>query len=437
MYERARRFFQEDLWNFPLREQRGWRRFCFKWLRIAYLSIHGFYQDKCSLSASSLTYYTLMSIVPVLAMSFAIAGGFGYNDYLRQQILQQFQEHNAAFTELFSYSDKFLEQARGGLVAGIGFIILFWTVCLLLNNLEAILNHIWGVKNNRSWRRIFSDYFALMVIGPFFFLLFSSITVFVVGKLAAAIKLLPLFSGAISLLLFLVNLLPYCLFWIFFSFIYLFMPNVKVHLSSAFWGGFFAGSLYVILQWGYIHFQIGVSRYGAVYGSMAALPLFLIWVQLSWFLFLLGAEISYAHQTSEEHEFEGLASKVSHNFRRLIDLWIVHLALHRWIQGETPLTREILVNRYQIPLPLAAFALRELTECGLLMETKNGYIPARAADQMRLSDVLGVLDAKGSNELPFLDSKMLAPFEKALHQFRKQIEESPENKLLKHVPYSL
>jgi len=435
--ERVKDFFQEGLWNFHLSREKGWRRFYYKWLRIAYLSLRGFIQDKCSLSASSLTYYTLMSIVPILAMSIAIARGFGYHEILRNELLERFKDQQAAFSELFSYADKFLEQAKGGIIAGVGLVVLFWSVTLLLNTLETILNHIWGVKRMRSWRRILSDYFALMLIGPFFFILFSSITVFIVDHLEMLVRAWPLGSVIIGLFLFLINLLPYALFWILFTFVYLFMPNTRVKFRSAIWGGLFAGSFYVIVQWGYIYFQVGVSRYGAIYGSMAALPLFLVWIQLSWFLLLLGAEISYAHQTLEEHEFEGIAAKASYSFKRLVSLWIVHLVIHRFLKGEAPITREILVTRYQIPNALAAPILNDLSECGLLCEIQTGYIPARPIDSLRISDVLEALETKGMGEFPFIDSKALAPFEKALEHFRSQIEKSPENKLMSHVSHTI
>ena len=434
--EKIKHYFREEIWNFPLRKEKGWNHFKFKWLRIGYLSMRGFYRDKCTLSASSLTYYTLMSIVPVLAMAFAIAQGFGYQDVFRRQLLQSFQDQNATFIQLFDYADKFLDQARGGVVAGVSLIILFWSVALLLNSLEDILNQIWGAKM-RSWRRILSDYFASMFIAPFLFLLASSITVFVVDQLENGIRLLPLPFWGISLLLFLVNLLPYGLFWIFFTFIYLFLPNAKVHLRSAMLGGLFAGCLYLAVQWGYIFFQVGVSRYGAIYGSMAALPLFLIWIQLSWFLLLFGAEISFAHQTLEEHEYEGSASRVSVRFRRILSLWIVHLAIRKFLKRQGYLTKEALLKESHIPVSLAVSLLHELVRAKVLLETKEGYIPAHSVDEMRISDVIEALESSGSSDFPFVEMKYLAPFERALERFRAQIENSPENSLLRHVSDSI
>ncbi|MGB7977555.1 MAG: YihY/virulence factor BrkB family protein [Chlamydiales bacterium] len=432
MFEKIQYYFRDTLWNFPLSQERGWRRVVLRWLRIVYLAGRGFYLDKCSLSASSLTYYTMMSIVPVLAMAFAVARGFGYHETLRAELLERFPDQNEALIELFSYAETVLEQAKGGVVAGFGLVILFLTVVLLLSNLESILNHVWGVKNLRSWRRIFSDYFALMLIAPIFFVLASSMAVFAVENLEIGIRILPVSGWAISWLLFLVHIIPYCLFWILFTFIYLFMPNTQVDFRSAALAGLFAGCLYLAVQWGYIYFQVGVNRYGAIYGSMAALPLFLVWVQVSWFILLFGAELNCAHQTLNEHEFEAQVGRLSHNFKRLISLWIVHLAIKK---GEFSL--DFLTSAYHIPLALSKPILQELIECELLYETKESYIPSAKTSEMRIADCLEALDRRGENQFPYIDSKAIGAFEKALDHFRKAIESTPANIRLSHVPHSI
>ncbi|MES2272651.1 MAG: YihY/virulence factor BrkB family protein, partial [Chlamydiota bacterium] len=233
MVQKLHKFLKDELWNFPLSQEKGWRYTRFKWLRIAYLAIRGFHQDKCTLIASSLTYYTLMSIVPVLAMFFAIARGFGYQEHLRQDLLAKFQDHSRVLLEVFSFAEKLLEETKGGVIAGIGLAILFWSITQLLSNMESALNQIWGIKKMRSWKRIVSDYFSLMLIAPFLFILSGSMTVFVVGELETLLRTLALAPWAISSLLFFVRLIPYGLYWVLFSFIYLFMPNTKVHLRSA------------------------------------------------------------------------------------------------------------------------------------------------------------------------------------------------------------
>lgn len=437
MLQRLKHFFQEDLWNFPLQNEKGLRFSCFKWMRIFYLAVREFYQKQCTLHASSLTYYTLMSIVPLLAMLLAIAKGFGYHEHLQKDLLLHFKDQQDIWIEIFNYAERLLEQTRGGILAGFGLLLLFWSVTQLIHNMEATFNHIWHVKKTRSWRRAFSDYFAVLFLAPFLFIVSSSVTVFVVDQLEAFIRAFPIGNWPISLLLFLVHLIPYGLFSIFFGLIYLFVPNTKVQFSSAFLGGVVAGTLYVIVQWGYIYFQVGVSRYGAIYGSVAALPLFLIWVQVSWFLVLLGAEISYAHQTFKSHEFEYKAQRVSQSFRRLLSLWIVHLAVSRFLQAHSPLSRDLLIHHYQIPHLLAVPILEELVRCSLLIEVAGGYIPAKPADRLKISDVIEALENWGDSSFPFIQAKELAPFEQALARFKKLIETSPHNQLMSHVSNTL
>jgi membrane protein len=258
-------------------------------------------------------------------------------------------------------------------------------------------------------------------------------TVYIVGHLETVVRALPIGDWAAGAILFFLRLIPYCLFWLLFTFIYLVIPNAKVRIRSAFLGGIVAGTLFVILQWAYIHFQIGVSRYGAIYGSFAALPLFLVWLQLSWFLVLFGGEISYAHQTLDEHEFEEPSLKASIGFKRLLSLWIVHLAASRFAAHESPLTLQMLTHRYQIPHALAAPLLEELAACRLIAETSTGFIPARPAERLRISDVIEALDDRGIADIPYIDSKALAPFEKTLEHFRSLVENSPRNQRLSHV----
>lgn len=428
MFEKIKHYFSESLWNFPLAKEMGTRFLFFKWLRIFTLAGRGFVRDKCSINASSLTYYTLMSIVPMLAMGIAIARGFGFHETFRADVLNRFQEQNTAFIEMFHYADAFLEEARSGIIAGFGVGILLITVALLFTNLEKILNHIWGVRKLRSWKRILTDYFAIMLIAPIFFLIANSISVFVINRFEMGIRSLSLSTSVSATIHFLVGLLPYGLFWVLFSFIYIFMPNTKVRIASAFVGGLVGAVLYILLQVGYIYFQTGATQYGTIYGSMAALPLFLIWMQLSWFVLLFGAQVTYAHQTFDEHEYEGKAGRVSHQFKRLVSLWIVHLAIR-----EGYITRETLVKTYHLPIALIKPILAALIDAQILHETRGGYVPSRSTHTLKISDVLEALEGKGENQFPHVHSKEMEVFEKALHHFRKEMETSSHNLRMNHL----
>ena len=433
MYQRIRRYLVEELWNFPLSKETGRRHFFLKSLRISVLAIRDFFQDQCMLHASSLTYYTIMATVPILALSFAIARGFGFHDFLRERILLHFEQNHDVLLQILSFVDNMIDQAKGGVIAGMGIILLFWSITQLLSSLESTMNQIWKVKKFRSWRRIFSDYFALMLIGPCLFFISMSASVLFVNKADQGIEALHLGIFLSGTLLFIAQLVPYCLFWFLFTFIYIFMPNKKVPFSSAFLGGVVGGTIYLIVQLGYIYFQAGFNKIGAIYGSFAAFPLFLIWVQVSWFVLLLGAEVSHAHQTLDMHEFEEQSKRASFSYKRLLSLWIVHLAISKFVKGESLLTRESVVIRYQIPYALAAPIVEDLISGGIFLDTPQGLLPAKPVEQLRIYDVISALETKGGAEFPFIDATSLAPFERALDSFRRQLETSSDNKLIYHL----
>jgi membrane protein len=197
-----------------------------------------------------------MAAVPVLAMSFAVARGFGFQEFLRARILHYFEQNREMLLQLVDFADKMIDQAKGGAIAGIGIAILFWSVTQLLSNLETSMNQIWKVKKLRTWRRIFTDYFALMLTAPCLFFISTSASVFFVKKAVEGIEALGIAPFAAGSLIFVARLVPYCLFWFFFTFIYLFMPNKKVRFASAFLGGLVGGTIYLIAQWAYIYFLV-------------------------------------------------------------------------------------------------------------------------------------------------------------------------------------
>jgi membrane protein len=225
------------------------------------------------LHASALTYYTIMATVPLLALFVFITRWLGAGS-LYDRLLPHLAENREIFLQFFTFANAIIEQAKRGVIAAMGSAILFLSVTQLLSNLESSLNLIWKVGTSRSWLRIFADslIFVLVVLCFYLSLLF----------LAGKAK-------------FVAELVPYFLSWFVFTFIYLFMPNQKIPFSSGLIGGIVGGTIYLFFQWTYIYFQVVFLQLGAVYGSFAAVPLFLIWVQLSWCILLFGAEVSFAH----------------------------------------------------------------------------------------------------------------------------------------------
>ena len=242
-------FIRVDIWRIRLNDLPFGKSFLIKQLRIIILAIRGYDEDRCMLRASSLTFYTLLSIVPVAAMFFGIAKGFGFEKRLESELFAKFHGQEEVLNQIISFSHSLLEQTQGGIIAGIGLLVLFWSVLKVLGHIEMALNDIWEIKEQRSWGRKFSDYLSIMLISPILILMSSSVTVFIttqVENITQRVALLGVFSPFIT---FLLNLMPYVLIWILFTILFIVMPNTKVNFKAGLVGGVVAGTLYQIAQW--------------------------------------------------------------------------------------------------------------------------------------------------------------------------------------------
>ena len=434
-------FITTDIWRVRLEDLPFGKSFLIKQLRIIILTVRGFEEDKCFFRASSLTFYTLLSIVPVAAMLFGIAKGFGFERLLRKELYERFpgEAQQEVLTKVIEFAESMLEATKGGLIAGIGLIVLFWSVIKVLSHIEASLNDIWGIKENRTWGRKFSDYLAVMIISPLLIIVSSSATVFItsqITQLTSQIKLL----GMISPLIFLsFKLIPYVLIWILFSVVYILMPNTKVKLSAGIAAGILAGTIFQVTQSAYISFQVGAAKYNAIYGSFAALPLFLMWVQISWWVVLFGAELSFAGQNVKTYEYEPDSSKVSLAFKKVLTLQITHLLIKNFEKGDRPLTAREISNRLKMPIRLVHTILYDLVESRVVSETRIrdnqifGYQPARDIHTLTIKSVVDAIEQNGTNSIPVARNEEFGALSAAVEKIREEMEASPANKLLKDI----
>jgi membrane protein len=440
-FTRAIEFISTDIWRARLEDLPFGKSFLIKQLRIIILTLRGFDEDKCFFRASSLTFYTLLSIVPVAAMLFGIAKGFGFEKLLRNELFERFpgEAQQEVLTKVIEFAESMLEATKGGLIAGIGLVVLFWSVVKVLSYIETSLNDIWEIKENRTWGRKFSDYLAVMIISPLLIIVSSSATVFItsqITQLTNQIKLL----GMISPLIFLsFKLIPYVLIWILFSVIYILMPNTKVNLKAGIVSGIIAGTIFQLVQWAYISFQVGTARYNAIYGSFAALPLFLLWVQISWWVVLFGAELSFASQNVGTYEYEPDSSEISHAFKKLLTLRVAHLLIRNFSRCESPLTDLQISMRLEMPIRLLHQILYDLVESGLFVETRTGdenifgYQPACDINKLTINSIVEAIEHHGAEGIPIAQTEALTALSDSLKQFSHEMENSPANKLLKDI----
>ena len=400
-YQRLHRFLIHEIWSMNLEELPPKLKWLFKYLRVLLLALKGFFEDKVVVKASALTYYTLMSIVPIFAMAFGIAKGFGFEKYLEQQITSQFKGQEEFINRVIEFANSLLARTGGGIVAGIGVVLLFWSVINVLSNIEHAFNDIWQVEKPRSWIRKFTDYLSIMLIAPVLLIASGSIHIYLATTVKTIAQEIELVGYISPYLINMLQFIPYLLIWILFSFIFIAIPNTKVSYVSGIIAGVIAGSGFVILQWLYITLQIGVSRYNAIYGSFAALPLFLFWVQISWQIVLLGAEISFAYQNVDMYEYERETTHISHKNRNMLALLVLSTIVKRFMQGEKPATSLDLSINLKIPQRLMRNLLDLMVNCELLNEViisdrkDIGYQPARHVEQLSIAFVEEKLDSYG------------------------------------------
>ena len=442
MISRIIQFFKIGIWAIRLKELPTVKAFLVRCLRIILLARQEFGKDGCAKDASALTYYSLLNVVPVFAVAFAIAKGFGLEKLIKSQILQMAEKGNwqtDVTNQIITFSGSLLEQTKGGIIAGVGVILLLWTVISILGKIEESFNNIWEVKKSRTLVRKFSDYMTMMILAPVLFVISSSITVVVASKVKFIVQKIALFGIFSQVIFFFLSLLPYVSMWVLLTLVYVMMPNTKIPLRSGILAGIAAGTIYQVIQTIYIKFQIGAASYGAIYGSLAALPLLLVWLQLSWMILLFGAEIAFANEHYETFGFQPDYSQLSISSKKLLVLKIFHLLVKKFSQGEKSLSTKQIAHTLEIPIRLVRQILDDLTNVGLVVETTKGikdeagFQPGRTIENITLKYALEEYEKLGITKIPDNPSVEAEKISKYLKDISETIEKSPGNVTLKEI----
>ena len=256
------------------------------------LTVRFFTAKRVMAQAAALTYSTLLAFVPILAVVFAIARGFGYNKYIELWFRDALSSQPQAAEIIVGFVNSYLIHTKSGIFLGIGLIFMLYTVLMLMNNVEETFNQVWQVSNSRPIIRSFTNYLAMFLLFPILVVVSMGLSLYM-SAFAAKMSDFQLLGPVVR---FLLDLSPYILLSLLFIGLYIYMPNTKVKPSCAIVPGILAGVGMQILQIVYIHSQIWVTGYNAIYGSVAALPLFMLWVQISWTIILFGAQLTYTNQ---------------------------------------------------------------------------------------------------------------------------------------------
>lgn len=432
-------FIKTDLWKIKLKEEPKNRSMLLRWLRIIVLAVRGFVDDKGQLRASALTFYSMLSLVPIVAMIFGVAKGFGFDKKLEEQLLTGSDGESEVLIAVIGYANSMLANTKGGLIAGIGVVVLFWAVMKVLGNIESSFNAIWEIKRPRELMRKFTDYLSIMLVAPILIILSGTVSVFLASQITSiteSIAILGFFSPLIGLL---VKLIPFSMVWLLLGFIYMVMPNTKVDLSSAIFAGIVAGTIFQGWEFLYINLQMGAAKANAVYGSFAALPLFLSWLQVSWIIVLFGAELSFAKQNVDRYEMETDASELSFSHRRLLTLSIAHLIVKRFMSAKEAFSAIEISDELEIPIRVVRQILFDLQENHIISEIRTEeaktvqYQPAMAVNLISVKHIVDAMEDRGIAELPAASTKDLKAIKEVMKHYRGEFEASQANLLLKDI----
>lgn len=400
--KKTRHFFVDQFWHVKLESIPWWRRWIVYTMRIIILGVRGYFEKNLALRASALTMYSILSIVPVIAMIFGIAQGFGLEAYLTAQLQRAFANQPDVLNNLLTYAHNMLSHTKGGWIAGFGLILLLWSVVQVLGNIENAFNSIWFVRKGRTWLRKFTDYLSIMLLAPILIIITGAVNIFITSYFTAFAKSIEYLNDFVEQgIIFSINLVPYLTTCILFFLIYLVMPNTRVKTHSALIAGIITGIFFQIFQWIYIILQIGLSRYNAIYGSFASIPLFITWLQYSWMIVLVGAEISYCIQNVVKFEGAHDIGNSSHKMRMLYSLYILHFVAKKFKAAQKAPDINEISESLELPLNLCQNLIENMLKCDLIAETIEEYknehcfVPALDVEYLRLGFIINKLESLG------------------------------------------
>jgi len=432
-------YITEDIWKIPTQQLPKTKGFLIKQVRIILLAVKGFNEDKCTLQASAMTYFSALSIVPVIALIFAIAKGFGFKQVLEKRIIESFEGQQEVLSWVMKFAQSMLDSTKGGMIAGVGIVLLFWSVMKLLGNIERSFNDIWGIKKSRVFIRKFTDYISIFIIAPIFIILSSSTTVIISTFIKDPTIELAIVNYATPFLALMVKFIPYILIVVLLTFLYTVMPNTKVKIQTALFAAIVAGISFQMLQWGYVNFQVGVSKYNAIYGSFAALPLFLVWLQLSWLIVLFGGELSFAAQNVGKYEQEVGPDDISYSKRLTLLVLISTMVVKNFHKGNQPYNALEISEKLQIPRRLVNDLIAQLVESGLFseiitnVENTFAYQPSEDINKLSVNYVINKLEDWGKTDCATQDSDELKHISSIFQDFNTSLNQSDKNILLKDI----
>ena len=394
-FTKAFTFVTHDIWHLKIEDLSKRKAFWTRQLKVFLITLREFNNGRVNVQASSLSFYLILSIVPIAALIFAVSSGFGIQEGIKNWLLEVMPDQQEIVNRLLSIVESAIHHARGGWVAGIGIIILLWSSMNMFVRIEEALNAIWQAKRPRSWARRFADYMSIMLIAPILLILSNGLN----AIFRSYLEEVPLIGNIYPFVYVLISLI---ITWFIFTLVYVVMPNVKVKVMPALTSAIIAGTVFYFVEQLYFYSQVSLSKYNAIYGSLAAIPLFLLCAKLGWQIVLLGAELSFAYQNIDSYEHEGMEKeKISHHNLTLLSLYILKNIALNFQEGGEPKPLSKLSEELGLSVRSLNVIMEALQKCGIVVEVRtedykdDAYVPATDVNRMTIATVLKKLEGLG------------------------------------------
>ena len=401
-------------------------------LKLVIYTLEGLMTHGTMDMGAALTFYALISIVPVLALVFAVVNGFGLVESLVANLYSLLPQMPEVVDYIVDFANRALARTQGGIVATVSLLTLFWAVIRMFESIEINFNKIWEVKSTRNLVRKYCDYITVVIIAPLLWIVATSISSYARQMLGVDSSVwLQLGSKIVSMVVV----------WAMFALIYLVLPNTKVRLRSALLAGIMAGSCFYAFQAIYIYLLKWMTSYSAIYGSFAALPLFLLWMQNSWSILLIGCELSFAIQNEKRFDEERMLPNVSLDDNRKLMIAITAFVARAFKRGEGAVPMVAIREGLALPTRIASKLVQQLVAAEVLNEVRRdeveydvAYAPARDINTLRICDVLAAVDSHvdGTTE-DLCGSAIARRSQSAVDGIKKVAAESDENRLILEI----
>lgn len=396
-FKQVNNFLSRDLWRTTGKDFGKGKKIGISALKTVILAVRGYSENDLNMRANSLTYSFMFAMVPILAMVMAVARGFGFEQVIEEALNKSFLGSYNIVPTIMGFVQRYLETAQGGVFIGVGLLVLLWAIYSFFRSVEMSMNAIWQVQKSRSIGRQIANYLTLLVAIPILIITTSGLSLYINATFSS---LTILKMSALHRLV--VRILPWVMSWAMFLLLYIMVPNTKVKFMSALIPAVLVGTLVQLLQTLSVYIIMFLGRTSIVYGTFAAIPLFLIWMQWTSLLILVGAQMSYAIQNNERFDYQHETEHMTRCYKDYLTLYITYLVVKRFETGEEAYSSKQLANQTHLPLRVVNQLLSRLCEvhilCRLLPTTEKDdvrFTPAMDIQQLTIGRLFEHIDHQG------------------------------------------